>query len=99
LMRVLEVLARVEGRSTFAFAELLRQESVILSWGTTAIVITPHETQDLFPSLLQLRRQGFHVVLIIVEMAANFSQTHERAAQIGIPAYHIWRESGLDMWR
>jgi len=99
LMKVLEVLARIEASSTFPFTELLRRESVILSWGTTAIVITPQETEDLFASLLQLRRRGFHVVLIIVEMGGYFSQTRQRAGQIGIPAHHIWRESDLDMWR
>lgn len=99
LMKVLDVLARVEARATFPFTELLRRESVILSWGTTAVVITPHETEELFAALLQLRRRGFHVVLIIMEMGGNFSQTRQRAAQIGIPAYHIWRESDLDMWR
>jgi len=99
LMKLLEVLARIEARPTFPFTELLRRESVILSWGTTAIIITPQETEELFAALLQLRRQGFHVVLIIVEMGRNFTQTRQRAAQIGIPAYHIWRESDLDMWR
>ncbi len=99
LMKVLEVLARVEVRPTFPFTELLRRESVILSWGTTAIVITPQETKELFAGLLQLRRRGFHVVLIIVEIGGSFSQTRQRAAQIGIPAHHIWRESDLDMWR
>ena len=99
LMKILEVLARVETSPTFPFTELLRRESVILSWGTTAILITSQETQELFAGLLQLRRQGFHVVLIIVEMRGNFSQTYQRAAHIGIPAYHIWRESDLDMWR
>jgi len=99
LMKVLEVLARVEARPTFPFTELLRRESVILSWGTTAIVITPRETEELFTALLQLRRQGFHVVLIILEMGSDFGQTRRRAAQIGIPAYHMWRESDLDMWR
>ena len=99
LMKVLDVLARVEASSTFPFTQLLRRESVILSWGTTAIVITPRDTQELFARLLQLRRQGFHVVLIIVEVGADFNQTRKRAGQIGIPTYHIWRESDLDMWR
>ena len=71
----------------------------MLSWGTTAIVITPNETQDLFAGLLQLRRQGFQVVVIMVEMGGSFRLTRQRASQIGIPAYHIWRESELDMWR
>ena len=99
LMKVLEVLARVEAGSTSPFIELLRQKSVILSWGTTAIIITPQETPDLLAAVLRLRQQGFHVVLVIVEMGGNFNQTRQRAAQIGIPAYHIWRESELDMWR
>ena len=99
LMKVLDILARVEAHATFPFTELLRRESVILSWGTTAVVITPQETEELFAALLQLRRQGFHVVLVIVEMGRNFTQARQRAAQIGIPAYHIWRESDLDMWR
>lgn len=99
LMKLLEILARVEVHPTPPFTELLRRESVILSWGTTAIVITPKETEDLFAGLLQLRRRGFYVVLIVVEMGGNFAQTRQRATQIGIPAYHIWRESELDRWR
>jgi uncharacterized protein (DUF58 family) len=99
LMKVLELLARVEASATFPFAELLRRESVMLSWGTTAIVITPNQTQDLLAGLLQLRRQGFQVVLVMVEMGGDFKLTRQRAAQIGIPAYHIWRESEMDMWR
>jgi uncharacterized protein (DUF58 family) len=99
LMKVLEILARVEVGRTISFTELLRRQSVLLSWGTTAIVITPQDTEDLFTSLLQLRRRGFHMVLILVDMGADFSQTRRRAAQIGVPAYHVWRESDLDMWR
>lgn len=99
LMKALEVLARVETHAAFPFTELLHRESVILSWGTTAVVITPQDTRELLAGLLQLRRRGFQVVLIIVERGGNFTQTRQRAAQIGIPAYHIWRESELDMWR
>jgi hypothetical protein len=98
-MKVLDVLARVEVGPTSSFTELLRRQSVMLSWGTTAIVITAHGTDDLSAALLQLRRQGFQVVLVVVEMGGDFRRTRERAAQVGIPAYHIWRESDLDMWR
>lgn len=99
LVKLLEILARVEVHPAHPFTELLHRESVILSWGTTAVVITPKETEDLFAGLLQLRRRGFYVVLIIVEIGGNFSRTRQRASQLGIPAYHIWRESGLDRWK
>jgi uncharacterized protein (DUF58 family) len=99
LMKVLDVLARVEAGSTSSFTELLRRQGVMLSWGTTAVVITAHETEDLSGALLQLRRQGFQVVLVIVEMGGDFRRTRERAAQVGILAYHIWRESDLDRWK
>jgi uncharacterized protein (DUF58 family) len=99
LMKVLEILARIEVTSTTPFTEFLRHQSVRLSWGTTVIIITPQDTEELFTSLLQLRRRGFHVVLILVEMGTNFRQSRQRAAQIGVPAYHMWRESDLDVWR
>jgi uncharacterized protein (DUF58 family) len=99
LMKVLEILARVEVTPTTPFTELLRRQSVRLSWGTTIIIITPQDTEELFTSLLQLRRRGFHVVLILVEMRVSFRESRQRASQIGVPAYHVWRESDLDMWR
>jgi uncharacterized protein (DUF58 family) len=99
LMRLLDVLARVELADTFAFDELLRRETVRLPWGTTLVVVTARATDALFDALLQVRRAGFQVVLILVESRADFPQVQRRARRFGFVAYRVASEWDLDIWR
>jgi uncharacterized protein (DUF58 family) len=99
LVNILEVLARVgtsEGRS---FAELLQQASLHLSWGGTSVVITSDADDELFSSLLMMKRSGFHVVLIVTDAREPFARIRERARGVGIVAHEVWQERDLDVWR
>jgi len=99
LMRILEVLARVQAGKGPSFVNLLRQTGLHLTWGGTGIVISAHADDQLFDSMLLLKRSGFHLVLILLDPREPFDGIRERAHQVGIRAYQVWEERDLDVWR
>jgi len=99
LMRLLEVLARVQLTAGTSFADVLRRESVNLSWGATLTVITGRESEALFDMLVYLQRAGFAVALIIVQPAHPSAALQERADLLGVPVHRVWAEQELEAWR
>jgi len=99
LMRVMDILARVQLGEKIPFSEVLGQASYHLSWGGTGIIIAPHADDSLFETMLLMKRSGFHVVLILVDPQEPFARLQRRAHEVGIRAYQLWQEKDLDMWR
>ncbi|MGI6380019.1 MAG: DUF58 domain-containing protein [Anaerolineae bacterium] len=99
LVNILEALARVGTSEGHSFGDLLQQASMHLSWGGTAVVITAHADEELFSQLLMMKRNGFHIVLIVTDAREPFAAVRERARAVGIVAYEVWQERDLDVWR
>lgn len=99
LMRILDILARIQLAERRPFVDLMRLAKLHLTWGGTAIVITGHADEDLFNAMLFLQRSGYYVMLIVMDPQEPFNLIQARAQTVGIPAYHIWQESDLDVWR
>jgi len=99
LMRLLEVLARVQITAGASFANLLRRESVNLPWGATLAVITGRESETLFDTLVYLRRAGFAVTLILVQPARPPHKLQEQANLLSVPVHRIWTDRDLETWR
>jgi len=99
LMSLLEVLARVQPVSAAVFTDLLRRESVNLSWGATLTVITGRESEALFDALVYLRRAGFAVALILVQPGRPSSELQGRADLLSVPVHRVWLERDLETWR
>ena len=99
LLGVLDILARIEAREGADFPGMLLRQSINLPWGCTIVVVTPTDTGELLPRLVQLRRRGFSVRLILVDPQGPFAVTKRRAQQVGIQAYRITSERDLDVWR
>ena len=115
LIRILELLARIEPRPTgptahitnlggrVPFTTLLRTEAPHLPWGATLIIITARETNALLDTLFQLRRSGFNIVLILTERIlrapAPGEATHGSAKAMGFTSYEVWKEEDFDVWR
>jgi len=99
LMKVLELLARVEPQAAEPFSHWLQQASLPLSWGDTAMAITPVADEAACRALHQLCRRGFNVVLIAVEPQARFGLVRERARRLGFTAYEVSRKRDLEAWR
>jgi uncharacterized protein (DUF58 family) len=104
LMSILEVLARVgtygqqsDRETPDDLVGLLRRESMQLSWGGTAILITGQETPELYDALLHLRRQGLAVALILVMPAPPDPATRAHAAALGLQVHHVWREEEIPL--
>jgi uncharacterized protein (DUF58 family) len=98
LMRLLEVLARVQVASGTSFVELLRRESVRLAWGATLLVVTGSESAALFDILVYLRRAGFAVALVLVQPGRPSAELQQRAGLLKLPVHRVWRERDLEGW-
>lgn len=99
LMNVLEVLARVQVSDSTSFVDLLRRESARVSWGATLLVITGRETEELFETLMYLRRAGFAVTLVLVGPGRPSAELRQRAELLSVPVHRVWRERDLKSWR
>ena len=99
LVRILDLLARVQVSEHSPFASLLERATLQLTWGGTGIIISSHADDELFANMILMKRSGFHVILALVDPRGAFKRTQRRAHEIGINAYQIWREKDLDVWR
>ena len=99
LMSLLEVLARGQIATGTSFTDLLRRESVKLSWGATLLVIAGRESEELLDSLTYLRRAGFAVALILIRATHTSPDLQKRADMLGVPIHRIWRERDLETWQ
>jgi uncharacterized protein (DUF58 family) len=99
LMRILDILARIEMTKETPPAAILQRERYQLSWGTTLIVITGQVGDDLLDELYQARRAGQNALLILAGPVVNEQEIIQRAGYFGIPVVPILNERGLDIWR
>jgi uncharacterized protein (DUF58 family) len=96
LMKVLEVLARVElAERVEPFAIWAQRQAVPLSWGTTVIAVTPDAGEAACQGLHALVRAGLNVVLLAVEPYSRFGVVQERARRLGFAAYPLADEQDL----
>lgn len=95
LMRVLDLLARVERGSAIPFAELLRRHTVDLPWGATVLIITGDESADVPEAVLRLRRRGFHVSVLLVAAQRRYRARGTRLEALGVRVWRAWREEDL----
>ena len=99
LIRILDTLARIQGKDTESINSLLNRESPNLPWGTTIVVITGEITDALFDQLFQVKRRGQNVTLMITGHSANIKLARKQARQFGFPIYAFANEKSLDIWR
>jgi uncharacterized protein (DUF58 family) len=99
LMSLLEVLARVQVAPVTPFADLLRRESVHLSWGATLVVISGRESESLFDTLLYLRRVGMAVALILIQPGRPSVELEKRTSLLNVPIHRLWKTKDLEAWR
>ncbi len=97
LMRVLELLARVEMiEEGQPFVSWAQQTAAPLSWGTTVIVVTPSGDEATCQGLHSLVWAGLNVVMLVVEPYGRFGLVQERARRLGMAAYLVAEEEDLE---
>lgn len=99
LMKVLEILARIESDHTLPLDQWAATACAPLSWGVTIMVVTAQGDERTCQALHRLVRSGFNPILVAVEPDLQFGQARERARQLGFRAYHVLRSANLDLWR
>lgn len=99
LMKVLELLARIEAAETLPFSKWVPRACLHLSWGVTIPTITPQGDEATCQALHGLVRAGFNPVLIVVSPGRQFGQVRERARQLGFSAYQVLEKEDLETWR
>ncbi|MBI2941154.1 MAG: DUF58 domain-containing protein [Chloroflexi bacterium] len=101
IVRLLELLGRVQQPDHAPFAELLGREAIRFPWGATLIVVTAQETEELLRALIALQRSGFPVTVVYDDYPSQFSfeRAERRAAGLGIRCYRVWKEEDLNVWR
>jgi uncharacterized protein (DUF58 family) len=98
LLQILEVLARVQAGMNTQFLNRLRQAAVHFSWGTTIIVITSGESEELLETLLFLKRSGFQSTLVLVQPPGRRLTRLEQIRHLNMPIYRIQREKEIEGW-
>lgn len=99
LMRILEVLARVNVGETDNFAGLIQHYKNSLSWGTTLAAVTGALNDDGFDALFLAQRAGLGVMLVLVGRNRELDRVEQRARRFGIACTRLERERDLDVWR
>lgn len=99
LMKVLELLARIESDRTVPLEQWAATACAPLTWGVMVMVISARGDEKSCHVLHNLVRSGFNPILIAVEPDLQFGQTRERARQLGFRAYHVKPSANLDLWR
>jgi uncharacterized protein (DUF58 family) len=95
LMKVLELLARLETADTLAYGRWAPAACLSLSWGVTVLALTPVADLATCQMLHRLVRAGLNPVLIVVQATANMGQLRERARRLGFMAYQVARPQEL----
>ncbi len=99
LMRLLEILARIEMVDGRPILDQMRREIHHLSWGTTIILITAQMEDATFDALFQARRLGLEAMLVFCGQVRDFQVIKRRAEHFGFPVYQMFNEQDLDVWR
>lgn len=99
LMRILDVLARIQAGEAETFASLIGREAHHLPWGTTLIIIGGQAEPDLFEQLFQARRAGQDALLVLCGPVEGYREIERRAAQFDFPVFQLFNEQDLDVWR
>jgi uncharacterized protein (DUF58 family) len=103
LTHLLDLLARIEtvreGEEAVPFVELLNRRSMALPWGSTALLVTPQETEGLLDTLLVLRRRGLAVTLVLTCPGRGFQAIVRQAEQIGVQVLRVRSDREMDVWR
>ena len=63
------------------------------------LVITGRETEELFETLMYLRRAGFAVTLVLVQPGRPSAELRQRAELLSVPVHRVWQERDLKSWR
>ena len=99
LMKILELLARIEANNNRHFQDWVPKACLNLNWGVTILAITPQGDETTCQVLHRLVRSGYNPILLVTEPAVSFGTVQERARRLGFAAYQVAHHHDLNQWR
>jgi uncharacterized protein (DUF58 family) len=99
LMRLLEMLARVEVAESESLTSLLHAHRFGLSWGTSLILIANQASDELFSEILQARKGGLDTSLVLCGDVIGLPEAKARAGQFKIPLTVLFDERDVKVWQ
>ena len=90
LMRILEMLARVELSDQGQHIPVLIQQSGGLTWGSTVVVVTGQLHDTVLHALRRIRQRGTKVLVFTVEQQQDREAAEARAHAAGITMRCVW---------
>lgn len=94
LQEVLELLARLEVTEDKKFTSIFKNE-FNFAWGTTMVIITEQDTEELIKQLMSLRNYGFNIEIFIVGDQVIHKEYLKRPFTSQISIYRIKNEEDL----
>jgi len=83
LMGILEALSRLSVSTSITLTELIQQGQAKLNWGATLILITGFYPPTLLEQIIQARKNGLNIVLILIGHVPNHIEADAHARQFG----------------
>ena len=99
LMRLLEVLARIQTADKETCLALFHRNRFSLSWGTTVIVIAGQVDEELFNEFYAAKKTGLDIVLILCGEVVGLQEIKRKADYFKIPLYIFFDERDLGVWQ
>ncbi len=99
LIKVLELLARIETGNQYNFQEWVPKACLNLNWGVTILTISPNGDELTCQILHRLVRAGYNPILLATEPSLSFGNVQERARRLGFAAYQVAHQRDLNQWR
>ncbi len=99
MMKVLELLARIEASKQSQFQEWVPKACLALNWGVTILAVTPTSDEITCQALHRLVRAGYNPILLVTEPSISFGNVRERARRLGFTAYQVAHQKDLNQWQ
>jgi len=99
LMRILDVLARIEPGEGLLLTQMLQRERVNLTWGVTQVLITPAMNEEIFDALFLSRRSGLDTAIFLTGHSSEARGIQRQAETFGFPIALLQDERDLEIWR
>jgi len=91
LMRVLEALAQLHQVESLPMTRYIREEAASLPWGSTLVVVSAQPNETLLATLLDLKRVGRSVTLIVI------GNEVEEVNASHFPVYYVSDKTGWEL--
>ncbi|AGB40891.1 hypothetical protein Halha_0930 [Halobacteroides halobius DSM 5150] len=98
LMEIMELLARVEPTEDKSFLPFISQYSHQVSPGSTLLIITKVDSEELIKTALQLCKQGLNIVLIVLGREVFHPQYLNKSYTESLVIYQLNRKEDIYAW-